>query len=112
MPNRILAFVRRPCACCCRLREVEAILDRQSIEAERLEALCGKVVEYWLPDAERVVKPRPDDDADDLAIRLILSIEPDGIPIDGDLAACSIVALRALARELDAAALAMEGGAE
>lgn len=109
MSNRILAYLSRPCPCCSELRQIERQLDRAAIEAERIEALAGGVFEYWIPDASRVLKPRPDDE-DDVGVRIVLLTESRSAGLDEDLRAFTIAELRGLAAELIAAADRIGGG--
>lgn len=103
--NRILPFLS--CPCCHELRQIERQLDAAALQAERIEAITN-AVEFWLPDAARVARPKPDDD--EPGIRLLVSIEPPLADIDADLVAFTIEALRRMAADMLEAAAAIEGG--
>jgi len=109
MANRILAFMPRPCSCCRELREVEAQLDAAAAVAERIEALASGTLEFWLPSAERILKPKPDDD-DEPGIRLLIGLDARTARIDEDLARYTVEELRRIAAALDDAADAIESG--
>lgn len=112
--NRVLAYMGGGCCAACRkLRRVEETIERQKVEAERIEALFTEdEVEFWLPSAERVLRPRPDDELDGVGIRLLVSLDMDCAEIDADLRAFAIGELRRLARSVDGYAdrIEAEGG--
>jgi hypothetical protein len=113
MSNRILAFLRprecSHCSHCSQLHAIERQLDAAAIEAERIEAVAGETVEFWIPDASRVAKPKPDDEGE-VGIRMILATESRIARIDEDLTAFAIEELRRIGTALLNAADLVEGG--
>jgi hypothetical protein len=107
--NRILPFMS--CACCSQRRKVERQVERVKIEAERIESLCPDVFEFWVPSAERLLKPpKPDDeDADEPGVSIVLALDFEHCPIDADLREFAIRELRRVAGDLVAAAEVLEG---
>jgi hypothetical protein len=111
MSNRIFAYLRSPCPCCRELREIQRKLDAAMIVAASIEAAAGgtDVLEFWIPDASRVLKPKADDD-DDVGIRLMLAVEPRLASIDEALATYAVDELRRIAADLTTAADRIESG--
>ena len=108
--NRILQWVHpHTCQFCQSLHEIERKLDLAEVAAERIEIAAGDgVLEFWIPDASRVLKA-PDND-EPVGIRMMLAVEPRLATIDEDLAQYAVAELRRLARELTSAADAVEIG--
>jgi hypothetical protein len=108
--NRILQFLQtRACDCCRAHQEIEHALEVAAVECERIEIAAGdEVLEFWLPSAERYLKPGDDDDR---GIRFMLLVKSQGAGLDDDLARHTCDELRRIAGELTAAADRIGGAA-
>jgi hypothetical protein len=82
--NRVIHYLKAPCASCRQLNEIERRLELVKAEVERIESAVGdKIVEFWVPSAERVLHPRDDDEP---GVKLLVSYETRFASLDEDLA--------------------------
>ena len=110
--NRILPFLSAgPCSRCRRRREVEQQLETLKAEAERIEALCPDVFEFYIPSARCIIEP-PDDDPEEGRIRLVVNTDSESAAIDSNLAKFAVAELRRRAGDLESAAAAIEGATD
>lgn len=106
--NRVLQFLSGPCACCREQRAIERQLDLAAVACERIEIAAGDCIEFWLPSAERYLRPHEEDEA---GIRLLIGIETRHATLDEDLARYAVDEMRRIGAALLDAADAVEGGA-
>ena len=97
---RFLLPLRAGCPCC----RARARLARLTETCERIEDLADGAIEFCVPSADRLVDGERE-------VKLFLCADLDPATVDDDLAGHTVTQLRALSRELAAAADAVEGGA-
>ena len=92
--NRLLLHVSPSCPCC----RARRLIERLTAETGAIEAACGNAVEFWIPNADRVVDEGLD------RIEIISTVRAEPAPINGDIAAHVASELRRMAdRLVDAA---------